>query len=288
MKKLGIAFIMALLALAFVAAPALAWYQYVDANIECGDIGSSNDSPQVGDVIYFYGSVDVDAIACNNCSYSGWPNYGAGTYAAVNAYVHYVVYDPDGGVVDEYTVHVPAGDWHWGNGFSYAEIDQLIGWTSNDFDVLLTGEYTAYQDGYVTAEYGYWKYGCCGLVWVPIDGDDACCGPCSYSVIANSNAPLATGRTRPILTVLTSEDRGLYYTSDGWGDPTTAGIVYNDGTWQVEIADGTRILLDGEWHRKTWIEVDDQGNVIGKYGSGGHIIAEEIALSSPITITKVG
>ena len=58
--------------------------------------------------------------------------------------------------------------------------------------------------------------------------------------------------------------------------------------WQVEIADGTRIQLDGEWHRKTWVEVDDQGNVICRYGSDGHIIAEEVALSSPITVTKVG
>jgi hypothetical protein len=118
-------------------------------------------------------------------------------------------------------------------------------------------------------------------------GYHACSTPKTFTCLGGQ-AVLSTGRTRPILTILTSEDSELYFTSDGWGDPTTDGIVYNDGTWQVEIADGTRILLDGEWHNKTWIEVDDHGNVIGRYGSDGHIIAEEIALSSPITVTKVG
>jgi hypothetical protein len=294
MKKLGIAFIMALLALAFVAVPAFAWNQYVDADIECGEMGSSNDSPQVGDTIYFYGSAIVNATAKNDRPY--YCNGGWGTYAKINAYVHYVVYAPDGvTVVAEDTVHMPTEkDVRWFYTLSSVELEDLpIEWNSGDFDVLSAGEYIAYQDGYVKAEYGYWLFECgeSEPVWVPVDYDEAYCGidpPCSYKVIALSNAPLATGRTRPILTILTSQDKDVYFPSEGWGDPTTDDIVYNDGTWQVEIADGTKILLDGVWHRKTWIEVDDQGNVIGRYGSGGHIVAEEIALSSPITITKVG
>jgi hypothetical protein len=145
----------------------------------------------------------------------------------------------------------------------------------------MVGEYVAEHGG--SAEASYARY---FLIFGTGEDSDSC--SVQRTVIAHSNAPLSTGRTRPILTILTSEDSELYFTSDGWGDPTSDVIVYNDGIWQVEIADGTRIMLDGEWHRKTWIEVDDQGNVIGRYGSDGHIIATEIGLSSPITITKVG
>lgn len=74
---------------------------------------------------------------------------------------------------------------------------------------------------------------------------------------------------------------------DGWGNPTTDVIEYSDGTWQVTIPTGTVIELDGEWHGRTWLEIDKEGNPTFSYGYDGHITAEEIGLSNPITITKV-
>jgi hypothetical protein len=174
----------------------------------------------------------------------------------------------------------------------------------------MAGEYTAENGGDAYAEYGYWvqwyklEWDGWWPIWEPdgdpvyyADGDpayDSCFA--QRTVIAHSNAALATARIRPILTIQLPAGGEIYqndhserfFTSDGWGDPTTEYIVYSDGIWQVEIADSTAILLDGTWHDKTWIEVDSQGNVIGKYGSDGHIIATDIALSSPITVTKVG
>jgi len=149
--------------------------------------------------------------------------------------------------------------------------------------VAMVGEYIAQHGGEAYVENG-WVLFC----WtIP---DDSAYASCSVqrTVYAHAAASLSTSRTRPILTIQSPADSELFFTSDGWGDPTTDVIVYTDGTWQVEIADGTIIQLDGEWHRKTWIEIDNQGNVIGRYGSDGHIIAEEIALSNPITVTKVG
>jgi hypothetical protein len=301
MKKLWIASILALLALAFVAAPAMAW-SYADAEVTCDEITASEDNIQVGDTIYFYGSVTVVAEARNHDNYCGDHE---GTWAEVNACVKYIIKDPEGNVLD--VGYIPLSDYDqetgWGNSDAY--INETIPWTSDPIFIEMAGDYLACQKGCVEASYGYWyepflyKYwegGWWWGHWVYVYGDPIFveddsvrdrCRSCQ-TFTAHSNAPLSTGRLRPILTVLTPVDSELFFSSDGWGDPTTDDIVHNDGIWQVEIADGTRIMLDGEWHRKTWIEVDDQGNVIGRYGSDGHIIATEIGLSSPIKVTKVG
>lgn len=79
----------------------------------------------------------------------------------------------------------------------------------------------------------------------------------------------------------------IFFGSAGWGNPTTEDIVFSDGTWQVELEEGTAILLDGEWHKHTILELDSQGQLIGKYGYDGHITAEETLFSKSPTITKL-
>jgi len=330
MKKLGIAFAIAMAALMVIASPTFAISppdpDGASADVDCDDPGVDNENPNVGDTVLFYGTVHVDASSFNNKNYDDGYScpmhsyYITGAYANVFGNAYYTVYAPDGVTV------VASGAANWSDS-EEGDTGSIVIWPpiiintgdenvsasiSEDWywetSVLLdtVGDYVVEQGGEASAEYGKWiQYGhynwvgsgwCREWVFVP-DGDpvfyaegdpayDACFA--SRTVTALSNAPLSTGRTRPILTVLTPVDRELFFTSDGWGDPTTDGIVHNDGIWQVEIADGTRILLDGEWHKKTWIEVDDQGNVIGRYGSDGHIIATEIGLSSPIKVTRVG
>jgi uncharacterized glyoxalase superfamily protein PhnB len=298
MKKLWIAFAIAMAALMIIASPVFANGGDANADVECGDIDVTNDSPAVGTTITFTGTVTITATATRADDGGGDVITVAGAWGQA----YYMIRDPEGYVVawgfSPYlndcvgTVLTPE-DYT-------ADASQPYTWEA-DVYIDMVGEYIAMHGGYAGAYAIHWVEGHYAgggegesrpSSWVPAhweydDWDcDCCCVP--RIVLAHSNAPLATGRTRPILTILTSEDHELYFPSDGWGDPTTDDIVYNDGTWQVEIADGTKILLDGVWHRKTWIEVDDQGNVIGRYGYDGHIIAEEIALSSPITITKVG
>jgi hypothetical protein len=320
MKKFWIAFVMALLALAFVAAPALASEPPqggASADVDCDEPGVDNENPNVGDTVLFYGTVWYDISAYNNQNYWDgfdpwtWRFYQTGAYVKLDASGYYFVLDPNSNLVADdgfyWSTGYYTGDtgtwygWPWDEDVSYS----IYGYWPWEAPVFIdtAGDYTVEHGGDASAEYGEWvqwyrwvpgEY--CGGYWVP-DGDpiyyaegdpayDRCFA--QRTVTAHSNAALATARIRPILTILTSEDSELYFTSDGWGDPTTDDIVYNDGTWQVEVADGTKIQLDGEWHRKTWIEVDDHGNAIFKYGSDGHIIATEIGLSSPITVTKVG
>jgi hypothetical protein len=272
MKKLGIAFAIAMAALMVFAGPALAWGGSANADVDCSDIDVTDDNPIVGTTIIFSGTVDIVSEA-SKCGIS------VGAYAWSNAW--YKIYDPDGTLI--FSENQEFDDWDYDFwGYASADAGQTYNW-SQDVYMALVGEYIAEHGGEAYAENG------CVFLWWWIS-DDSAYASCSIqrTVLAHPAASLSTGRTRPILTVLTPVDSELYFTSDGWGSPTTDVIVYNDGTWQVEIADGTIIQLDGEWHRKTWIEVDSQGNVIGRYGSDGHIIAEEIALSSPITVTKVG
>jgi hypothetical protein len=304
MKKFLIAFVMALLALAFVAVPVLA--DGGNASVTCSDITVTDDSPPVGTTITFYGTVTIVANASSTTNY--YRSYGWGSFtdrwavASAESYAWYEIRDPEGNLVasDSNTESDYDEAWRdWWSGYNtdnaYADAGQTFDWDAT-VDIDLVGDYTAEQGGTVTVYYGnysqtaYWT--CWGWVWdEPVPNTTILTAesePSSLTVLAHSNAPLSTGRTRPILTVLTPVDSELFFTSDGWGDPTSDVIVHNDGIWQVEIADGTRIMLDGEWHRKTWIEVDDQGNVIGRYGYDGHIIATEIGLSSPIKVTKVG
>jgi len=299
MKKLGMAFVMALLALAFVAGPVLA--DGGNASVTCSDIDVTDDEPAVGTTITFSGNVDVVSYA--NYSNTSYFSFLDSHKAYAESSFWYRITDPKGNNIVEYysipiTISDPGswtkGDHWWKPGTYSAEADAsyLYSWYY-DVDVELVGDYIAEQGGEAYAYYGYWKLqkvSRCNWEWVFVKDDEFGPEECSAARTATAHiaASLSTGRTRPILTVQSPMDSELYFTSDGWGNPTSDVIVYNDGTWQVEIADGTKILLDGEWHRKTWIEVDSQGNVIGRYGSDGHIIAEEIALSSPITITKVG
>jgi hypothetical protein len=321
MKKLWIAFIMAVLALSFVAAPAFAWdEQGAYANVDCGEPGATIEDPFVGETVWFFGNVYYDAFAYNHKDYSDGCWYGrryeVGAYVKVDANGHCAVYDPSGTQVAGYdpswtTGYIMGDTGNTGWPFYWPDDEDVWGYIWGTWNwavpvlIEMQGDYTVEQGGDASAEYGAWvqwykwvpdPWSWCGGDWVPdgdpgfyVEGDpayDECFA--SRTFTAHSNAALATGRTRPILTIELTGDDGVFFPSDGWGLPTTDGIVFSDGVWQVEIADGTKIFLDGEWHRKTWIEVDSQGNVTGKYGYDGHIIAEEIGLSSPIKITKVG
>jgi hypothetical protein len=267
MKKLLIAVVIALIAVAVVAGPVLA--DGGNASVTCSDIDVTDDSPPVGTTITFSGTVDITAEASAR---------GLIPAASAKSHAYYVIVDPESNIVAEGVSDL--SDCDVGLFIASADASQTFVWSS-DVYIALVGDYVAEHGG--SAEVFYAKY----FLFFGTGSDSASCSS-SRTVTAHANAPLSTGRTRPILTVLTSEDREMFFTSDGWGNPTSDFIVYTDGIWQVEIAAGTTIQLDGEWHRKTWIEVDDQGNVIGRYGSDGHIIAEEIGLSNPITVTKVG
>jgi hypothetical protein len=273
MKKLWIAFAIAMAALMVFAGPALAWGggcggSNANADVDCSEIDVTDETPVVGTTITFSGTVDITAEANAR---------GFISTASASSTAYYVIRDPEGYIVDQGFSNM--SDCDFGLFSANADASQTFYWYS-DVYIDMVGDYLAEHGGSAEAFYL--------TVFWPGSGCDSDSCSVQRTVLAHSNAPLSTGRTRPILTVQTSEDRELFFTSDGWGDPTTDLIVYNDGTWQVEIADGTRILLDGEWHKKTWVEVDDQGNVICRYGSDGHIIATEIALSSPIKVTKVG
>ena len=285
MKKLAIALVIALIATVVVAVPTLAWggggdKNDAEASVDCGEINVTDDSPAVGTTITFSGTVDITASASKRsiCAYA---------YAYSNAW--YEIYDPDGILI--FSGNQDFDDWDWALwGCASADASQTYNW-SQDVYVALVGDYIAEHGGEAYAENG-WQILC---LKIPDDSASACCST-SRTVTAHSNAALATARIRPILTIQLPGGGEIYkwdhseqfFTSDGWGDPTSQEIVYTDGTWQVEIQDGTTIQLDGTWHDKTWIEVDSQGNVIGRYGSDGHIIAEDIGLSQPITVTKVG
>jgi hypothetical protein len=324
MKKLAIALVIALIATAVIAIPAQAWgggcgdQDDASADVDCGDIGVSDEAPAVGTTIYFYGSVTVVATAYNNHNYSGSHK---GTYAEVDAYVQYTIYDPEGTVIASGIVH-SAGDYDDGTGHdnSYAHIDETIPWTSDPVLIELVGDYVATQVGHVEAVYGHWEQDkVYEDVWVPghweghghhkhwvpghnesewtgewtdpefiPDGSDADDCSSSLTVTSRSAVVASTSYSRPYLVIELPDGSKHFFSPDGWGDTTSQDIVYTDGTWQVEIPDGTGIQLDGAWHRTTYLEVDDQGNVTGRYNAGGSTTATDIGLSQPMIITKVG
>jgi hypothetical protein len=286
MKKLWIAFAIAMVAVMMVASPALAWGN-VNANVDCSDVNVTDDSPPVGTTITFSGTVTITSNA-NICCYKPM----SGSYS--NAW--YEIYDPDGVLV--YSDNQEITDVDWANGCAYVETDagQVYCW-SQDVYIELVGDYLALQGGFAGTSSGYWVSSPCPPYYryYPIYSDT---DSCSANRTVTSHAGAGLGMVASPARLVIQLPAGLavekplhsksFFSSDGWGDPTSDTIVYNDGIWQVEIADGTIVQLDGEWHKYTWIEVDDQGNVTGKYGSDGHIIAEEIGLSQPITVTKVG
>jgi len=276
MKKLWIAFAIAMVALMVFAGPALAYGSNANADVDCSDIDVTDDSPAVGTTVTFYGNVDIKAEAHAR-------GFGSVAYASSTAY--FVIRDPEGNIVDQGVSDI--SDWDSGFCSANADANLFFPWSA-DVYIALVGDYIAEHGGSAEASY-------LTLFWPGLGCE---CDSCSVArtVTAHQNASLSTARIRPYLVVQLPAGGHIYlgdhsekfFTSDGWGDPTTDVIVYSDGIWQVEVPAGTIIQLDGTWHDKTWIEVDDQGNVIGRYGSDGHIIAEEIALSNSITVTKVG
>jgi hypothetical protein len=299
MKKLGIAFIMALLALAFVVVPVLA--DGGNAYVECDEITVTDDSPPVGTTITFYGNVTVVSNANSQTPWYG-PGFGAVAYAESSAW--YKITAPDGTFTYVSISPSPITDTDWGSYNPYtwtwsadADAGHTYTWEA-DVYVDQVGEYLAEQGGDAYAYYGHWEWDCYeGWVLVKDGEYGPTTGECpGLTVTSHAGVGMGMVASPPRLTIQLPAGLAVekplhaevFFGSDGWGDPTSEFIAYSDGIWQVEIADGTVIMLDGEWQRYTWIEVDDQGNVTGRYGAGGHTVAEEIALSSPITITKVG
>jgi hypothetical protein len=281
MKKLWIAFAIAMAALMIIASPAFAWGgscggSNANVDVDCSEIDVTDDSPCVGTTITFSGTVDITAEAHAK---------GFLSVASASSHAYYEIRDPEGNIVAQGVNDISDCDIGLFSANAYA--NQPFVWFS-DVYIDMAGDYIAEHGGWAEVSY---------LTLLPFR--TGCeCDSCSIprTVTAHPCAVLSTSRVRPILTIQLPAGGQIYlddhskqfFTSDGWGDPTTDVIVYNDGIWQVEIAVDTTVQLDGTWHDKTWIEVDDQGNVIGRYGSDGHIIAEEIGLSNPITVTKVG
>jgi hypothetical protein len=268
MKKLWIAFAIAMVAVMLIASPALAWGgSGADADVDCGDIDVTNDSPVIGTTITFYGTVTITAEAYTR---------GLGSMASASSAAYYVIRDPEGNIVAQDFSNL--SDCDLGLFCARADASQIFDW-SCDVYINLIGDYIAEHGGSAEAFY---------LTVFPTRlGCD--CDSCSTSRTVTSSAlTAAASHIHPYLVINLPDGSRHFYGSDGWGNPTSREIAYTDGTWQVEIQDGTAIQMDGTWHKTTYLDVDDQGNVTGRYGAGGSTVAEEIGLSQPITITKVG
>jgi hypothetical protein len=290
MKKLAIALVIALIATVFVAVPTLAWGGNADANVDCTDIGVDNSEPLVGTSIQFHGTVKIVATA-EDCG------LGVSTYASSSAW--YTITGPDGVIYDHINI-LPGPLTDTDTGLFYASADASYDYYwEQDVDINSVGDYVAMQGGEAYAYYGHWELqwvqtgskwcrGHLELVYV-IDGSDYD-NPDPISLTATSHAGVVASTTwiRPFLVIELPDGSKHFFSNDGWGDPTTEEIVYTDGIWQVTIAAGTAIQLDGSWHQTTYLDVDNQGNVTGRYNAGGSTVAEDIGLSQPITITKVG
>lgn len=310
-------------ALMVFAGPALAYYPPqggASADVDCDEPGVDNEDPTVGDTVLFFGTVHYDISAYNNKNYYddyggyyGGCKYDSGAYVILNASGYYVVLDPESNTVAE-------DGFDWSTGYvmgdtgntgwpCYWPADENVSYSINEpwsWSVPVTldmaGDYTVENGGDASAEYGHWVQwykwvpGCWGGTWVPngdpqfyAEGDpayDSCTA--ATTVTARSALVAAASQSHPYLVINLPDGSRHFYSNDGWGDPTTQGIAYTDGIWQVEISNGTAIQMDGSWHRTTYLDVDDQGNVTGRYDAGGSTVAEEIGLSQPITITKVG
>lgn len=279
MKKMWIAFAIAMAALMVIASPALAWGN-TNVNVDCSDIDVTDDTPAVGTTITFSGTVDIVSTASKG---------GLSVGACADSEAWYKIYDPNGIII--YSGNQALNDWDYDLwGCASANASQTYTWSQNVY-LDMVGDYVAEHGGEAYAENGH-LFLCW---WIPNDSDYDSCSA-NRTVTSHGGAGLGMVASTPRLVIQLPAGlivkkplhSKLFFPSDGWGDPTTDFIAYSDGIWQVEIAVDTMIQLDGEWHRNTWIEVDEQGNVIGRYGSDGHIIAEEIGLSQPITVTKVG
>jgi hypothetical protein len=278
MKKLAIALLIALIATAVIAIPAMAWgggcgdQDDASASVDCGEINVTDDSPAVGTTITFSGTVDITSSASKK-------SISAYAYASSNAW--YEIYDPDGTLIFSENQDFDDCDWTL-FGRASADASQTYNW-SQDVYVVLVGDYIAQHGGEAYAENG-WQ-----ILWWQIT-DDSASASCSIqrTVTSHSGVVASTSYIHPYLVIGLPDGSKHFFSNDGWGNPTSQDIVYTDGTWQVEIPDGTGIQLDGAWHRTTYLEVDDQGNVTGRYNAGGSTTATDIGLSQPMTITKVG
>ena len=260
-------------ALMVFAGPAMAWGGNANADVDCSDIDVTDDSPPVGTTISFSGTVDITANASNCRLFST-------TSASSEAW--YTITDPDGNPIYDHIIIGSLSDDDWGLCHSSSDASKVYTW-SQDIYIDLVGDYIAEHGGTAYAEYGY-----SFLWWHGVDGSAYASCSSSRTVTSHSGVTASTSAIHPYLVINLPDGSRHFYSADGWGDPTTQGIAYADGTWQVEIQDGTAIQLDGSWHKTTYLDVDDQGNVTGRYDAGGSTVAEEIGLSQPITITKVG
>lgn len=293
MKKLWVAFAIAMAALMIFASPAFASGGNANANVDCSDIDVTDDSPAVGTTITFSGTVTIVSTAENNKNYGLCS--GATAYAESNAW--YIIYDPEGVKVawgDSYKDDESVAWWFFNTS---ADASQTYNW-SQDVYLDMVGDYVAEHGGEADAYYGHWEthWVQTGCRWWQghwetayfVEGSASASCSVERTVTSRSAVVAAASYSRPYLVIELPDGSRHFFSKDGWGDPTTEDIVYTDGTWQVEISDGTVIQLDGEWHRTTYLDVDSEGNVTGKYNAGGSTTAEDIGLSQPITITKVG
>lgn len=306
MKKLGIAMVIALIAIAVVAGPVLA--DGGEASVTCGEITVTDDSPVVGTIITFYGTVTVVANADSQTSWSCYPGSPYGAYAYAESSAWYRITAPDGTITYVEIAPSPKTEedtgelkfyyyyWEWQ---ADADAGYVYDWHA-DVYVDQVGEYLAEQGGSAYAYYGHYEqvkvyHGPYPWDWhweeqFVIDGEfgpetSNCPGK---EITSRSGVTAAASYIHPYLVINLPDGSRHFYGSNGWGNPTSQEIAYTDGTWQVEIQGGTAIQMDGSWHDTTYLDVDDQGNVTGRYGAGGSTVAEEIGLSQPITITKVG
>jgi hypothetical protein len=290
MKKLFIAFGLALLALVILAAPTLAYCPSdASADVDCGEIDVTDSEPAVGTTITFSGTVTIDA--------SSTTGYMGFVVAAASSNGWYEIRDPDGNVVasgnsplhDTSGWYPPFYEWPGYSPYT-ADASQTYTWSA-EITVELVGDYVAEHGGEASVVYGHWEY-IRGPYYSPghwefrADGSDY--DSCSASRTVTSHDVTAAFLTsHPMLVIVLPDGTKRFFGKDGWGNPTSDGIVYTDGTWQVDIDAGTIVQLDGKWHKVTYLEIDGEGNVTGKYGNGANI-AQDIGLSQPITITKVG
>ncbi len=265
MKKLFISVAIALLAMLVFASPILAWGGSAEAEVNCSDISVTDDTPSVGSTIYFSGTVEITAEA--SCR-------GLGSGAAASSKAWYIIYDPSGGVVAQGCQEV--SDWDVGLLCADADASQVYCW-STGVVMTIPGDWLAQHGGCAEAAF---------LTLIPFKYGEASASSSAERTVTAHISSMAGMAAHPVLVVELPDGRACYFASDGWGAPTTKDIVFSDGTWQIEVADGTLIQLDGNWHEKTWLIVDGQGNVTGEYGNG-QTAAEDIGLSSPIKITKI-
>jgi hypothetical protein len=260
MKKYWLAILGALLAVALLAAPALAWGG-TETGVTCGDIEVSNPNPVVGATVTFSGTVDIVSEA----SATG---FISSAYAGSDAW--YCVTAPDG---SESSGNNLITDYNVGLLSANADGSQTYGW-SIVVRLMQKGIWTVGQGG--SAEAWYFSL-------LPLGYDySEDCSAVSLNIKPHTTTILSS---HPVLIIETPDGRGCYFASDGWDGKTTQDIVLDSGGWKVQIDKGTIYQMDGKWHKRSWLIIDQNGAVTGKYGNGERL-AENIGLSKPITITK--